>query len=32
MLVCTPRVSESELEVDAIAADILNREQLSVGE
>ena len=29
---CVPRVSECELEVDALAVDIMNREQTSVGE
>ena len=31
MVVCVPRVSESELEVDGLAADILNKEQVSLG-
>lgn len=31
MVVTVPRVSVSELEVDAKAADILNREELSLG-
>lgn len=31
MMVCVPRASESELEVDGLAADVLNRQQLSLG-
>lgn len=31
MVVCVPRESESELEVDGLAADILNRHQLALG-
>lgn len=30
MVVCVPRESESELEVDGVAADILNTHQLSL--
>ena len=31
-IVCLPRVSVCELEADAVAGDILNRHELSLGE
>ena len=31
MVLCVPRSSVCELEVDAVAADILNRQELSLG-
>ena len=32
MVMCVPRVSVCELEADGLAADVLNREELSMGE
>ena len=32
MVLCEPRRSVTELEVDVLAADILNRHELSLGE